>query len=141
MQKSVQSTTTGKAKKVFTNGCFDILHRGHLELLKHCSAIGDRDVVGINSDQSNRRLKRPKRPITSQADRKALLEALSCVDEVIIFEEDTPYELIQREKPDIIVKGSDYKKHEVVGNDIAEVVIFELVSGYSTSGILKKFDR
>ena len=97
-------------KLVFTNGCFDVLHRGHIELLKHCRVLGGDTgwvIVGINSDESIRRLKGDHRPIMSQDDRKALLEELSCIDEVVIFDEDTPYELIQRSKPDIIVKGGD----------------------------------
>jgi D-beta-D-heptose 7-phosphate kinase/D-beta-D-heptose 1-phosphate adenosyltransferase len=118
-------------KIVFTNGCFDILHRGHLELLKYCRSLGQRVIVGINSDKSVRRLKGHKRPIISQDDRKAILEELRCVDE------DTPYELIQRKKPDIIVKGGDYQTHEVVGADLAEVKIFGFINGYSTTKIIK----
>ncbi len=124
-------------KTIFTNGCFDVLHRGHLELLKHCSDIGDWVVVGINSDESVRRLKGADRPLVSQDDRMALLEELMCVDEVIIFDEDTPYDLIQRIKPDIIVKGGDYTPKEVVGNDLAEVVIFGTIDGYSSTKIIE----
>jgi rfaE bifunctional protein nucleotidyltransferase chain/domain len=124
-------------KTVFTNGCFDILHRGHIELLKYCRSIGHRVVVGLNSDESVKRLKGKKRPIIPQADRKALLEALRYVDEVLIFEEDTPYKLIQDMRPDIIVKGGDYSPEEVVGNDLAEVIIFRTIDGYSTTKIVK----
>ena len=124
-------------KTIFTNGCFDILHRGHLELLKYCRSLGKCVIVGINSDASVRRLKGHQRPIMSQDDRKAILEELQCVDRVIIFNEDTPYELIRREKPDIIVKGGDYQAHEVIGADLAEVKIFGFINGYSTTKIIK----
>lgn len=124
-------------KKVFTNGCFDILHRGHFELLKYCKEMGY-VIVGINSDESIKRLKGETRPIFPQKDRIFMLESCKYVNEVIIFEEDTPYSLINRIKPDIIVKGGDYKKEEVVGNDIAEVRIFDYIEGYSTSSVLEK---
>ena len=127
-------------KLVFTNGCFDVLHRGHLELLKYCRELsGDSGwvTVAINSDKSVQRLKGIGRPIVSQEDRKALLKALRYVDEVVIFDEDTPYELIQRTKPDIIVKGGDYTPEEVVGNDLANVVIFETINGYSSTKIIE----
>ena len=128
-------------KLVFTNGCFDILHLGHLELLKHCRSIGTWVIVGINSDSSVKRLKGQHRPITSQEDRKSILEELRCVDEVIIFNEDTPHSLIQRLKPDIIVKGGDYTPEEVVGNDIAEVVIFKTIDGYSTTKTIQSINN
>lgn len=124
-------------KTVFTNGCFDVLHRGHLELLKYCATLGNRVIVGINSDESIRRLKGDGRPTISQEDRKAMIEEFRCVDEVIIFDEDTPYDLIQRSKPDIIVKGGDYSPEKVVGNDLAEVVIFGTLYGYSSTKIIE----
>ena len=127
-------------KVVFTNGCFDILHRGHLELLRHCRSLGRWVVVGLNSDASVHRLKGTKRPIVSQDDRKAVLQELNCVDEVIIFNEDTPYGLIQRVKPDIIVKGGDYKIEDVVGNDLADVVIFNFMDGYSSTSMIEKMN-
>ena len=120
-------------KVIFTNGCFDILHRGHLELLKFCRSIGDHVVVGINSDDSVRKIKGPDRPIFSQEDRKAILESLTCVDEVFVFHEKTPQSLINSINPDIIVKGSDYSPDKVIGNESCEVVIFELLDGYSTT--------
>ena len=128
-------------KIVFTNGCFDILHRGHLELLKYCRSIGRWVVVGLNSDESVRRLKGAERPFMSQNDRKTLLEELRCVDEVIIFDEDTPYKLIQGVKPDIIVKGGDYSLEKVVGNDLAEVIIFKTIDGYSTTKTIKNISN
>ena len=122
---------------VFTNGCFDILHIGHLKLLRHARSLGNRLVVAINSDASVKRLKGETRPINSQETRKETLEQLGIVDEVTIFDEDTPYEIIKELKPNIIVKGGDYTVETVVGNDLAEVVIFPIVEGYSTTDIIK----
>jgi D-beta-D-heptose 7-phosphate kinase/D-beta-D-heptose 1-phosphate adenosyltransferase len=118
---------------IFTNGCFDIVHRGHLELLKYCRSLGNKVIVGLNSDISVKKIKGKRRPINNQNDRKFLLESLIYVDEVIIFEENTPYQLIKKIKPDIIVKGGDYTVESVVGKDISEVRIFKNVEGYSTT--------
>lgn len=126
--------------KVFTNGCFDIIHRGHLELLKYCSSLGS-VTVGLNSDSSVRRLKGKCRPIVSQEDRKLLLESIRYVDKVIIFDEDTPYNLIKEQGPDIIVKGGDYKEGAVVGSDLANVHIFEFINGYSTTKIIENISN
>ena len=123
---------------MFTNGCFDIVHRGHVELLKYCREIGSRVIVGLNSDDSVKKLKGDQRPYFNQQDRKILLENLSCVDEVYIFNEETPYDLISKLKPDIIVKGGDYMPSKVVGSDICEVRIFNFINGYSTTNILDK---
>jgi len=118
---------------VFTNGCFDIIHRGHIELLKFCKGSGNRVIVGLNSDESVRRLKGENRPLVKQDDRRVILESIRFVDEVIIFDDLTPYNLIKSLNPDVIVKGSDYNKESVVGNDLCKVVIFELIDGYSTT--------
>jgi D-beta-D-heptose 7-phosphate kinase/D-beta-D-heptose 1-phosphate adenosyltransferase len=118
---------------VFTNGCFDILHRGHVEYLEQSRALGNKLIVGLNSDASVRRLKGPDRPINNQEDRKAVLLALRSVSAVYIFEEDTPYELIKRLKIDLITKGGDYLPHQIVGNDIAEVAILPYLEGKSTT--------
>ena len=123
-------------RRIFTNGCFDILHRGHIELLEYCKTLGH-VTVGLNSDESTRALKGPHRPIFSEKDRKFMLESCMYVDEVVIFEEDTPYDLIKSIRPDIIVKGGDYRKENVVGNDIAEVLIFDYIHEYSTTKIIK----
>jgi D-beta-D-heptose 7-phosphate kinase/D-beta-D-heptose 1-phosphate adenosyltransferase len=123
-------------KIVFTNGCFDILHRGHLELLKFCSTMGD-VVVGINSDDSVKAIKGPSRPNFSEKDRKFMLESLKYVKKVYIFDETTPLALIEKIKPDIIVKGGDYKPHEVVGKEIGKVIIFGYIDGYSTTKIMQ----
>ena len=122
---------------VWTNGCFDIIHRGHIELLKFCKSLGDRVVVGLNSDKSVRSLKGDGRPLVNQEDRKIILESIKYVDKVLIFDEATPYNIIKSVKPDLIVKGGDYKPEEVVGNDLCKVVIFDYVDGYSTSKILQ----
>ena len=103
-------------KVIFTNGCFDIIHRGHIELLKFCSLFG-KVIVGLNSDESVKKIKGNNRPINRQEDRVMLLESLKFVDKVIVFDEDTPYNLIKSLKPDLIVKGGDYKKEEVIGQD------------------------
>lgn len=124
--------------KVFTNGCFDLLHEGHLEVLKYAKTLGGEVIVGLNSDESVRRLKGSSRPIQSQETRKSVLECLSCVDKVIIFDEDTPLNLIERLKPDIIVKGGDYAADQVVGSHISEVVIVPTKTGYSTTKLVEK---
>jgi len=127
-------------KVVFTNGCFDILHKGHIEYLEQSRALGDKLVVGINSDESVRQLK-PGRPINKQEDRKAVLQALRCVDEVIIFDELRPLELIKKVKPDIITKGGDYTLEQVRGDGLAKVVIIPYVNGYSSTGIINAINR
>ena len=124
-------------KKVFTNGCFDVLHRGHFELLKYCKSLGH-VIVGLNSDSSIQKLKGDARPIFSQEDRIFMLKSCKFVDEVYIFDEDTPYNLIKDKKPDIIVKGGDYTIDTVVGNDLCEVKIFKYIDGYSTTNTLNK---
>ncbi len=124
-------------KIIFTNGCFDILHRGHISLLKYCKGLGCQVIVGLNSDSSVKRLKGNGRPINSEKDRKFLLESIRYVDKVIIFDEETPYNLIREVKPDIIVKGGDYTKEQVVGNDICEVKLFDYEEKYSTTKIIQ----
>lgn len=129
-------------KIVFTNGCFDILHAGHVSILEFCRAKGDLLVVGLNSDESVRRLKGPTRPVNSQADRALVLAALESVSYVCIFKEDTPYNLIKAVRPDVLVKGGDYKPTEIVGREFAgKVVRFALLKGRSTTGIIKKVSR
>lgn len=128
---------------VFTNGCFDILHVGHIRQLEQAAALGDRLIVGLNSDDSVRRLKGPSRPFVSLEDRAELLAALRVVDSVAAFDEDTPFELISFVKPDVLVKGGDYKPDEVVGKDVVEslggrVVIIPFIPGRSTSGLIER---
>lgn len=139
IKKVVKRYKKQNKKIVFTNGCFDILHKGHVSYLNSAKALGDILVVGVNSDESVKRLKGQDRPINNQDDRAYLLSALECVDYVVIFEEDTPYELIERIKPDILVKGADYKDKEVVGSDIAgETVLIDFIEGKSTTSTIEK---
>jgi D-beta-D-heptose 7-phosphate kinase/D-beta-D-heptose 1-phosphate adenosyltransferase len=127
---------------VFTNGCFDLLHSGHLSLLEAASKLGDKLVVGLNSDDSIRRLKGLSRPIRPLQERQKLLEALRVVDMVIPFEEDTPLELIRSLNPQVLVKGGDYLATDVVGADFikkngGEIVIVPLIPNHSTTQILR----
>ena len=130
-------------KVVFTNGCFDLLHPGHISLLYQARSLGDRLIVGLNTDASVRRLKGPRRPILGEGDRAAMLGALSCVDAVVLFDQDTPLDIIAALRPDILVKGSDYTPEQVVGKDVVEgyggcVKLVEVLQGYSTTGLAEK---
>jgi rfaE bifunctional protein nucleotidyltransferase chain/domain len=125
---------------VFTNGCFDILHLGHIDYLARAADNGDRLVIGLNTDASVTRLKGPHRPINDERCRGLLLAALSFTDAVVLFDEPTPYELIRLAQPDVLVKGADYKPEEIVGYDVVtgrggEVITIPFVPGYSTSSI------
>ncbi|MFC1550673.1 D-glycero-beta-D-manno-heptose 1-phosphate adenylyltransferase [Candidatus Neomarinimicrobiota bacterium] len=128
---------------VFTNGCFDIIHRGHIEYLKKAKALGDILVLGLNSDKSIKKLKGRNRPIQNQTDRAAVLDAIEVIDVVIIFSEETPLELIIELKPDILVKGGDYEEYRIVGaNEMKQwdgsVVIIPYIESQSTSGIIDR---
>tara|TARA_E500000318_G_scaffold4934_1_gene5029 strand:+ start:23205 stop:24485 length:1281 start_codon:yes stop_codon:yes gene_type:complete len=136
---SVSQKDLGIIKTVFTNGVFDLLHSGHVDYLKKTKKLGDKLVVGLNSDESVKRIKGDDRPVVNQEDRKKMLLALDFVDEVIIFEENTPLDLINKIKPDIITKGGDYKKEDVIGHDIVKkTVIIPLLEGHSTTKIIEK---
>lgn len=124
---------------VFTNGCFDLLHVGHVTYLEKARSLGKHLIVGLNSDSSVSRLKGPTRPLTREADRARVLAALGCVDAVVLFEQDTPTELIKLIRPDILVKGGDYKANEVAGRQYAgRVEILNYEEGYSTTGLVEK---
>ncbi|KUH55971.1 D-glycero-beta-D-manno-heptose-7-phosphate kinase [Megasphaera sp. DJF_B143] len=124
---------------VFTNGCFDILHRGHVLYLQQAAMLGQHLIVGLNSDDSVRRLKGPARPLVRQEDRAVLLNALGCVDDVVIFNEDTPHDLLSVLRPDILVKGGDYRAEDVVGREfVKRVEIISFEEGYSTTGLVNK---
>ena len=130
-------------KIVFTNGCFDLVHPGHIDLLRRAKGLGTRLIVGINSDESVRRIKGPGRPFMKQEDRMAVLKALESVDDVIIFDDLTPEKLIHEIKPDVLVKGGDWKTDEIVGADFVmakggEVHSLPLVEGYSSTAYLEK---
>jgi rfaE bifunctional protein nucleotidyltransferase chain/domain len=132
-----------QGRVVFTNGVFDLLHSGHIDVLAQARAQGEALVVGLNSDNSVRRLKGPGRPIQNEAERAYVLAALCDVDVVVPFSEDTPLELIQRLRPDVLVKGGDYEPRNVVGREQVEswggrVVIVPLRSGHSTTAIIEK---
>lgn len=127
-----------KKKIVFTNGCFDLLHIGHVSLFQKAKTLGDVLIVAINSDKSLAGLKGPKRPLVPQKDRTKLLAALSCIDYVVVFGEQTPYELLSKLKPDILVKGGDYKIEDIVGREfVKKVYRYPLVAGKSTTNLIK----
>jgi D-beta-D-heptose 7-phosphate kinase/D-beta-D-heptose 1-phosphate adenosyltransferase len=127
---------------VFTNGCFDLLHAGHISFLETAKSFGDVLILGLNSDRSVNALKGKERPINIQEDRAYILAALEVVDYVVIFDEDTPYELIKTIKPHTLVKGGDYKGKEVVGQDIAdELKLVEFVDGKSSTQTIEKIQK
>ncbi len=131
---------------VFTNGCFDLLHRGHITYLAEAATHGDRLIIGVNDDASVRRLKGPRRPIVPLADRLFHLAAFFFVDLVVPFPEDTPYRLIETVRPDVLVKGGDYTPDDVVGKDLVEtrggrVVIIPFLEGYSTTRLVRRIQK
>ena len=131
---------------MFTKGCFDVLHAGHLSLLRFAKAQGDVLIVGINTDASVRRLKGATRPVVPEAERAALVEALACVDAVVLFDEDTPLRLIEELVPDVLVKGADYTLDRVVGRDVVEaaggrVALAPLLPDHSTSRLIELLSR
>jgi D-beta-D-heptose 7-phosphate kinase/D-beta-D-heptose 1-phosphate adenosyltransferase len=131
-----------KNKIVFTNGCFDILHSAHIELFAFCRSLGSTVIVGLNSDASIKRLKGLTRPVNCFEDRVKMLKAISYIDFIIPFEEDTPEQLIKSIRPDYLIKGGDYKKDEVIGREYAkEVVIFDYIEGKSTTNIIKTINN
>ena len=141
--EAIRNHRKRKEAVVFTNGCFDILHAGHVRYLREARELGNVLVVGMNSDSSVARLKGPARPVVPQAERKELLCSLRFVDYVCLFDEDTPFELIQEVKPDILVKGGDWPVEKIVGADFVnkqggEVLSLPYHEGYSTSDIIEK---
>lgn len=133
-----------RQKIVFTNGCFDLLHAGHVDYLEKARSLGDMLVVGVNSDLSVKRIKPGlNRPVNAEADRARVLAGLGCVDHVIIFGEDTPYSLIEQVRPQVLVKGGDWPVEKIIGRDIVqglggEVHSIPFTRGYSTTGILDR---
>ena len=141
----VECRRSGK-KIVFSNGCFDILHRGHVEYLSKAAAKGDVLIIGLNTDASVRRLKGPTRPVNDEKARAFVLAALEFVSAVTLFDEDTPYQLINKVQPDVLVKGSDYKPEDIVGYDIVmakggRVETIDLVEGFSTTKTIEKLSK
>lgn len=141
--KRIEFWRTLGDRVVFTNGCFDILHRGHIHLLLSCNAFGDRVIVGLNSDISVKRLKGETRPLNDQSSRAVLLAAIEFVDAIVIFKEDTPENLIHLIQPDVLVKGGDWKKEDIVGSSFVEsyggeVETVPYLKGFSTTEIISK---
>lgn len=133
-------------KVVFTNGCFDILHRGHVEYLAQAANHGEVLIIGLNTDSSVKRIKGETRPIQDEYARAILLASLSFVTAVVLFDDDTPYNLIKRIQPDVLIKGSDYSVKDIVGSDIVEakggkVITIDFIEGYSTTSIIEKLKK
>ena len=143
---TIQEWQNNGEKIVFTNGCFDIVHRGHVEYLAAAATKGQRLVLGLNTDASVKRLKGSNRPIVDELSRAIVLAAFQFIDLVVFFDEDTPYEMIKTLQPDILVKGADYKAQDIVGYDIVtkkggSVETITLVEGFSTTDIVEKIAR
>ncbi|MEN3045065.1 MAG: D-glycero-beta-D-manno-heptose 1-phosphate adenylyltransferase [Candidatus Hydrothermales bacterium] len=143
LKKILKNIRRENKKIVFTNGCFDLIHIGHIEILRKAKKKGDILIVGLNSDSSVRKIKGNKRPILNERDRAKILDSIKYVDYVVLFNEKTPYKLIKEIKPDVLVKGADYKIDEVVGSDIVlkkkgEVFLVPLVKGKSTTKLIEK---
>lgn len=143
IQKQVLKWREENKKIVFTNGCFDIIHRGHVDYLSKAKDLGDILIIGLNTDQSVRNIKGNTRPIQDENSRAIILASMQFVDAIVFFSEPTPYTLIKEIQPDILVKGADYKKEDIVGYDIVsqrggKVETIEFIEGYSTSNIESK---
>lgn len=143
LERTIAKWHADGEKIVFTNGCFDIIHRGHVEYLAKAADLGTKLIMGLNTDDSVRRLKGPTRPVNDEYARALVLSAFEFVDAVAFFADDTPYELIKKVQPDVLVKGGDYKIEDIVGYDIVtgrggKVVTIDFVEGYSTTSTLKK---
>ena len=133
-------------KIVFTNGCFDLVHRGHIEVLANTADLGDKLIIGLNSDSSIKDLKGENRPIMDETSRAILLASLQFVDAVVFFSEETPYKLIETLVPDILAKGGDYKVTEIVGNEVVlenggEVILIPFIDGFSSTNIVEKIKQ
>jgi D-beta-D-heptose 7-phosphate kinase/D-beta-D-heptose 1-phosphate adenosyltransferase len=141
LKKTVVRLKAKNKRVVFTNGCFDIIHIGHVRYLKEAKGLGDVLIIGLNSDRSVSSIK-PDRPINPQNHRAEVLSSLEMVDYVVLFDEETPYELIKLIQPDVLVKGGDWKKGEIVGSDIArETYSLPYVEGVSTTGIIERIKK
>jgi len=143
-KKIIEEKQKAHSKIVFTNGCFDILHPGHVDYLSQARDLGDFMVLGLNTDNSVRRLnKAPNRPINNEHTRATVLAGLACIDAIVYFDEETPYELIKFLQPDILVKGNDYKAEDIVGYDVVkakggQIITIPMVEGYSTTKLIEK---
>lgn len=146
LKVAINKARHDKKRIVFTNGCFDIIHKGHIHLLTQAKEKGDLLIVAVNSDSSVRRIKGQKRPLTKEGDRIQVLAALEMVDNVVLFDEETPSAIIQEVSPDILVKGGDWKEEEIVGADFVkskggEVYSLPYLKGYSTSSLITKIQK
>ena len=146
LQKILNQWNAENQSVVFTNGCFDIIHPGHIHILEKAKSYGDVLIVGLNSNRSVKNLKGKSRPINSESDRIKILCSIKHVDHVIVFDEDTPIELIELINPNFLVKGGDYNKSEIVGADLVEknggsVIIIDLLKNYSTSSLIDRFKK
>lgn len=142
-QQQIKEWQAAGDKIVFTNGCFDLVHRGHVEYLSKAADLGNKLVLGLNTDASVARLKGATRPLVDENSRAILLAALQFIDLIVFFDEDTPYELISQLQPDILVKGSDYNAKDIVGYDVVvgrggSVETIDFVDGFSTTNLIKK---
>jgi D-beta-D-heptose 7-phosphate kinase/D-beta-D-heptose 1-phosphate adenosyltransferase len=146
LKSAVKRDKNSGKKIVFTNGCFDILHVGHIRYLKSARSLGDCLVLGLNADVSVKRIKGKSRPVNSEKDRAEILSALECVDHLVLFSEKTPEKLIRALRPDFLVKGGDWKKKDIVGSDFVEsyggqVLSLPFVKGFSTTRLLEKIQK
>ncbi|NLL29046.1 MAG: D-glycero-beta-D-manno-heptose 1-phosphate adenylyltransferase [Bacteroidales bacterium] len=144
--KQVEVWKSAKNKIVFTNGCFDIIHPGHVMYLIKAAELGNKLIIGLNTDSSVSRLKGPTRPVLQEKERALLLAAFQFIDAVCLFEEDTPYNLIKQIMPDVLVKGKDYKVEQIAGSDIVlqnggKVETIDLVDGFSTTNLIDKIKK
>ena len=144
--KKVKEWKAEGKRIVFTNGCFDIMHLGHVDYLEKAKAEGDILIVGLNSDLSTRNIKGPERPVVDENSRSRTLAAMEFVDAVVLFDEDTPYNLISKIIPDVLIKGKDYKVENIVGADVViqnngSIITIDLVEGYSTTRIFDKIRK
>jgi D-glycero-beta-D-manno-heptose 1-phosphate adenylyltransferase len=146
IEEKINGWKTENKKIIFTNGCFDILHLGHVEYLAKTKDLGDKLIIGLNTDNSIKRIKGDDRPINNEHARSILLSSLFFVDAIILFDEDTPIKLIEKIKPNCLVKGNEYKAEDIVGYDIVkkndgEIITIELTKGYSTTNTIKKLNK
>jgi rfaE bifunctional protein nucleotidyltransferase chain/domain len=142
----IESVRSGGERIVFTNGVFDLLHPGHLRYLRHSRGLGDALIVGVNTDGSVRAIKGETRPVTPEGERAEILAALDCVDCVVLFDEETPYQLILRLQPDVLVKGADWSEKDMIGREVVEgrggrVVRVPFETGYSTTSIIERIAK
>lgn len=146
LQEQVNTWRSQGQKIVFTNGCFDLLHLGHVDYLEKARQLGDKLVLGLNTDASISRIKGPSRPLQDEMSRARIMASLLFIDAVVLFDENTPLELIEAVQPDILVKGDDYTIESIVGHEVVlgrggEVRTVPLVKGYSTTNIVKKIEK